>query len=398
MILSDCVVLAGADLQPWTCARLETDDRCITQLDLVQPVEAYPGRGVVVIPGLTNAHTHVGDSVAPDGATGLTLEAGFFRPDGYKYRMLAQQEREAHVAAMAAFLGYGRRTGTVRHFDFREQGLEGTRRLREASQRAGIDSVILGQFDQLPFTQAALDENVQPLSPEAIAEMVAILAEADGVSESTMNDLTEPAWGQLRDLTESLGKLRAIHCLESPTYRDVSLQRTGRGDLIRAIEGFSPHLIVHLTIASAEELDLLAAHDITCVLNPRANANLGLPLPPIRGLLERGVACLLGTDNGLLNSPNLFAELDFTYKVAKSQYGNAIDPDPRRILQMATSNVARLPGFGNTGCLEVGKAADLVMVDFSASHLCRSQHLAASLLTRVTPEDIKAVFRAPRAG
>ena len=66
------------------------------------------------------------------------------------------------------------------------------------------------------------------------------------------------------------------------------------------------------------------------MLNPRANANLGLPLPPVAKLLDAGVNLLLGTDNGLLNSPSLLAELDFTYKLAKSQYGDSIRPDPAR--------------------------------------------------------------------
>jgi cytosine/adenosine deaminase-related metal-dependent hydrolase len=221
----------------------------------------------------------------------------------------------------------------------------------------------------------------------------AILAVADGFSESTMNDLTEPAWREIRELTKHCGKLRAIHCLENAGYRDVSLQRTGRGDLIRAIELLDPDIIVHLTVADADEIALLAESGKTGVLNPRANANLGLPLPPVRALLEARVNLLLGTDNGLLNSPNIFAELDFTYKLAKSQYGDALAPDPLTILKMASVNIRRVLGGDHHGQLAPGLPATFVVLDFHQPHLRSTRHLPASILTRVTPEDVLATYR-----
>ena len=208
-----------------------------------------------------------------------------------------------------------------------------------------------------------------------------------------MNDLTDRAWREIRELTANSGKLRAIHCLESQGYRGVSVARTGRGDLARALELYDPHLIVHMTVANDSEVALLASSGKTAALNPRANANLGLPMPPLRALMESGANLLLGTDNGLLNSPNLFAELDFTYKLAKSQYGDAIRPDPLAILRMATSNIGAVLGKERVGYLEKGLPATFVVLDFHKPHLRATKHLPASVLTRVTPEDVLGTFR-----
>jgi cytosine/adenosine deaminase-related metal-dependent hydrolase len=208
-----------------------------------------------------------------------------------------------------------------------------------------------------------------------------------------MNDLTDAAWGEIRALTAARGKLRAIHCLENAGYRDVSLGRTGRGDLVRAIELYDPHLIVHLTVADPAEIALLAASGKTAALNPRANANLGLPIPPIRELMESGTNLVLGTDNGLLNSPNMFAELDYTYKLAKSQYGDALRPDPRAILKMATTNIRGVLGPSHPGCLAEGLPATFVVLDFHRPHLRSTRHIPASVVTRVTPEDVLATYR-----
>ena len=397
--LKDCIVLLGPDLRPHRCARFAWQSDTLTAIEADEPATRFDtdSQGtLVVIPGLYNSHTHMGDSVLPDGATGLTLEEGFFRPHGYKYRELAKLTESTHLPHIVAHLRYMARTGIVCHLDFREQGAAGARLLRKASEQTGVQSVILGQFDSVPFSETELRENRHDLPAAARTELAALLAVADGFSESTMNDLTDSAWREVRANTEALGKLRAIHCLENAGYRDLSVATTGRGDLIRAIELYDPHLIVHLTVANADEIALLVRSEKTGVLNPRANANLGLPLPPVAALLEAGANLLLGTDNGLLNSPSLLAELDFTYKLAKSQYGDAVRPDPTAILKMATSNIRAVLGGDHYGYLEKGLPASFAVLDFRQPHLRASRHLIASILTRVTPEDVVATYRQGR--
>jgi cytosine/adenosine deaminase-related metal-dependent hydrolase len=116
-------------------------------------------------------------------------------------------------------------------------------------------------------------------------------------------------------------------------------------------------------------------------------------LPPIAALLRAGANLLLGTDNGMLNSPNILAELDFTYKVAKSQFADALWPDPTAILKMATSNIRAVLGDDHHGALEVGLPATFVVLDFTKGHLRHTRHLTASIVTRVTPDDVLATYR-----
>jgi cytosine/adenosine deaminase-related metal-dependent hydrolase len=389
--LSHCIVLHGQDLEPYWCDRFVVEGDTIQKIMLREPCQSIDQGALVIVPGFYNSHTHVGDSCLPDGATGMTLEQGFFRPDGYKYLELAKRSEEEHLFHVTNHLNYMARTGTIGHIDFREQGIYGSQLLRRASEQTGVESIILGQFDNLPFTPEALRQNCSPLPPEAIAELQAILSIADGFSESTMNDLTDPAWVQIHEMTQH--KFRAIHCLENDGYRTDSLTIAGRGDLERAIELYQPDLVIHATVANDAEIALLSAYQMNVVLNPRANANLGLPLPPIAKLIKSGANLLLGTDNGLLNSPNLFAELDFTYKIAKSQFGDAVHPDPAVILKMVTSNIVGFLGDQACGYLAQGLPADFIVLDFTHSHLRASRNILASIVTRVTPEDILATVR-----
>ena len=397
--LTDCVVLLGPGLEPFRCSRFAWSGDTITAIDRIDPTTTLDAGALVVIPGLHNGHTHLGDSALPDGATGLTLEQAFFRPAGYKYRELAKLSPEQHLPHLEAHLRYMARTGTVCHLDFREQGPAGAELLRAASRATGVESIILNQFNESPFTEAELRANLpgHRLPPAHAAELEAMFDVADGFSESTMNDLTDAAWIEIRERGVARGKLRAIHCLESAGYRELSVATTGRGDLVRAIELYDPHLIVHLTVADADEIALLVRAGKTGVLNPRANANLGLPLPPVAALLRAGANLLLGTDNGMLNSPNLLAELDFTYQVAKSQFADALAPDPTAILKMATSNIRPVLGGDHHGALEVGLPATFVVLDFHQPHLRHTRHIVASIVTRVTPADVLATYRLGQA-
>ncbi|MCX6936494.1 MAG: amidohydrolase family protein [Verrucomicrobia bacterium] len=397
--LTDCVVLIGPELAPFRCVRFAWAGDTITAVDRLAPCNTLDDGAVVVIPGLYNSHTHLGDSALPDGATGLTLEEGFFRPHGYKYRELAKLTPATHQPHLEAHLRYMARSGTVAHLDFREQGPDGARLLRAASSATGVESIILGQFNDSPFSAAELRANApaQTLPPAHLAELAELLAVADGFSESTMNDLTTAAWAEIRALTSTAGKLRAIHCLENAGYRDLSLASTGRGDLSRALADYDPHLIVHLTVATAEEIALLVRAGKTGVVNPRANATLGLPLPPVAALLRAGANLLLGTDNVMLNPPNLLAELDFTYKLARSQFADALTPEPAAILKMATSNIRAALGGDHHGALEVGLPASFVALDFTVGHLRHTRHLLASIVTRLSPADVLATYRHGRA-
>lgn len=397
MVIADCTVLVGPELEPFHCRTFKTDADSVVAIERIERTNTVKGCGLVVIPGLCNAHTHMGDACLVDGTTGLTLEEGFFRPNGFKYRELARTPYDAHLPHVVAHLKFMVATGTVRHIDFREQGVYGSELLREAAEVVGLDSVVLGQFTGCPFDESALLANKDSFGVNDAAELEAILAAANGFSESTMNDLTSPAWIWIRQRCEELGKLRAIHCLENAGYRDGSLAIEGRGDLERAIDLLEPHLIVHMTVADAEEQARLVDSGITAVLNPRANANLGLPLPPVAELLDAGANLLLGTDNAMLNSPNMLAELDFTYKVCKSQYGDAVRPDPTTILKMATSNQRHAMNGDCYGYLDAGLPADFVVLDFSQPRLRDTRHLMASIASRLEPSDVLATFYRGRA-
>ncbi len=391
--IADCMVWVGEDLVPRPCSGFAWKNGRVMEIrESGGSPEKLPRFGI--LPGLVNAHTHIGDCFLTEAAVAMTLEEAFFRPDGYKYKALDMISAGKHIEHMTRFQLEMAATGTLAHADFREQGVEGARRLREASNRSGVRSFILSQLQDSPFTGAELDTGTAPLPSAAREELLKIMEISDGFSESTMNDLTPSAWREIREITTTHHRARAVHCLENDGYRSLSLARSGKGDLEQALTLYDPDLIVHLTVANPEEIALLAASGKPAVINPRANAALGLPLPPVAALLEAGIPLLLGTDNGILNGPDLFRELDFTWRLARSQQGDGRGPHPRDILKMATSNFRHTPwGTEIPGSLSQYMPANFIVIDLTAPCFQHSQDLTATLVTRTAPEHILATVR-----
>ena len=76
-------------------------------------------------------------------------------------------------------------------------------------------------------------------------------------------------------------------------------------------------------------------------------------------MFDLGVNLLLGTDNVMLNSPNLLREMEYTLKVIRGYYREYFPP--KEILKMVTVNASKALNL-NVGSLEEDKLADVIIV------------------------------------
>jgi aminodeoxyfutalosine deaminase len=176
--------------------------------------------------------------------------------------------------------------------------------------------------------------------------------------------------------TRELGWRLAIHLSESP--EEVEFVREGTGGLTdifgsnnwgsvgvspvryaESIELLAPETIAaHLaTGVSEEDVEILARTGVAAAHCPRSNNFLNCGVSPVPLMMERGVRVGMGTD-GLWSSPsmNLFEETLFAVKL----HGF----DGATGLELATLGGARALGIeAETGSLEVGKWADLVVIE-----------------------------------
>jgi 5-methylthioadenosine/S-adenosylhomocysteine deaminase len=97
---------------------------------------------------------------------------------------------------------------------------------------------------------------------------------------------------------------------------------------------------------------------------------LGSGLADVRAWSRAGLRCGLGSDGAACNNRlDTFTEMGLAAGIARLRHPEQ-PLDARAILALATSAGARALGLGSvTGSLEVGKQADLIVVDAAGAHL-----------------------------
>ncbi len=132
-----------------------------------------------------------------------------------------------------------------------------------------------------------------------------------------------------------------------------------------------------------EELKLLADTKTGVAHCPVSNMKLASGVCRIPDMLNMGVPVGLAVDGSASNDcSNLLAEIRASYLLHRLTYSNNA-PTGYDILKMATKGSASVLGRTDIGSLEVGKAADLFMLDVDLMELAGTQKDPACLLGTV---------------
>lgn len=157
-------------------------------------------------------------------------------------------------------------------------------------------------------------------------------------------------------------------------------------------------LAIHAILVTDREAGLLAAAGASVAHSPVECQNILNGIPRVQRLRERGIAVGLGCDNAI----NDMWEVMRAGWVIHSSMGAIPDYDPEHlpagdILDMATRDAARaLLWHDGLGSIEVGKQADLVVVDGDAAHLVPVHDPVTELVRYGTRADVRDVMVAGR--
>jgi len=283
----------------------------------------------LVIPGLWNAHTHLGDAVVTQELKG-TIEELVAPPHGLKHRVLAKAKDAAVIAAMRRAMTTMLRTGTTGFSDFREGGLKGLKLLYASVAALPLRGVALGRPSGITYERR---------------EVEAILRASDGIALSSFVDWPTESIEKLAADVRRAKKIFAIHCSERI-----------REDIDRVLD-LKPAFLVHMVQATDADLARCADAGVPIVVCPRSNAFFGMT-PDIPRMQRAGVELLLGTDNAMINVPSMLREIEFAYRIARLKG----DMSARDIVEMALRG-RRLADPDAASAIRVGERADLVVLD-----------------------------------
>jgi len=344
--------------------------------------EHFDCEGLLMIPGFVNAHTHIGDSIGKDITLNSSVDKKIHPVFGAKSKILKNTSKANLTSFMKNSCYSMIRKGITTFVDFREGGLDGVILLKKVLSETPIRSIILGRIE---FYQDVVQIKKNNRFPgEKIDEFNELIKKCDGIGVSGANENSTSVLNYYSKIT----KLRAIHSSETKQSVSRSKKTTGISETIRALS-LKPHFLVHMTHASKSDLHSAAKKIRGIVICPRANSSLAEGIPDIELMQKAGCTLALGTDNVMINSPDMFREMDFLWKATMGIHKKRINP--KDILKMATVNGGKILKK-NIGVIGNGKIADCIFLDKHSLDLEPMHDPYASIVHRASESTIKAVM------
>src|SRR5690606_35738458 len=166
------------------------------------------------------------------------------------------------------------------------------------------------------------------------------------------------------------GTLMHLHVAQDPRENNATLERYGLRAIpfLESIGLLGPDLIaVHLSTATDEEVEMVARSGARMVCCSNSIGIIDGVMPPIAKFKDHGGIAGLGSDQAPgNNSHNMFSEMRATAMYAKIDTGSPLTMPAWSVLRSATIEGATALGIGDrVGSLEVGKEADLIMLDLT---------------------------------
>jgi cytosine/adenosine deaminase-related metal-dependent hydrolase len=368
--------------------------------------DVYDGRAKVLVPGLINCHAHLGATLA----RGFNEDFGF--PNSARLAIQPNSLLQGEEATLMVTIGAleALRTGTTTFVEMSS----GIGRHAAALAKTGLRCV---------FAEAIRDsENVAgPMSPGGLAK-----SEAPRFSAK----LREEGLQRISDL---FSKWHGASQGRISVFPSAALAETSSPELLQAVRAFAEKhdlgYSIHLSQSRAE-VDfmrkhhamtppaflgrhgylgprLFAAHcryvddaDITLLGKSRTivshqagmAANRGV-IPPIPALRAAGCPIANGTDN---NTNDLFEVMRIallTERIRRDDPFPGVQPQPEDMLADATQGGAQAVNQARTlGVLEVGRKADLLVVNTLRAHLVPAGRFLSAWIHNGQPSDIESVM------
>ena len=331
----------------------------------------------VIIPGLINTHQHMAMSLLRGYADDIPLQEWL-----EKWIWPLERHMTGHdiyvgalLSAVEAVMSGTTTINTMYHF--REEGNE-AQALAEVGLRGVVGHVCFSwRKDEDRKALWSLARNWHGKADGLIRVSVDPHAPYT-VDPDYMRELREIT----RELNERYGSkapiMWHIHVAETtdePSKIEKAFKVSVKNGVIAYLDSLgvleSNILAAHCVSLTAKDIETLKRRNIKVSHNPVSNLKLGSGISPVPKLLQAGVTVALGTDSSCSNnSADMFEVMKTTALLHKGVQREPTLLPAEHVLQMATMEGAKaLLWEKEIGSIEVGKDADLAIIDFKKPHL-----------------------------
>ncbi len=324
-------------------------------------------KGGLILPGLINAHTHAAMSLFRGLADDLPLMDWL-----NNYIFPAESKIDADFVFTGTLLACAEMimSGTTTFCDMYLFEDEAAKAAQEAGMRCLVGEVLYdfpspnyGPIEKgLEYTEALINKwQDSPLVNIAVEPHATFTCSPDLLKAANKLALeynvpliihVAETLSEIAELKEKYGKKPFEH--------------------LESLDLLGPHLIAdHCVHIDDSEINRMAKHGVKAVDNPESNMKLASGISPVSKLIAQGVTVALGTDGCASNNNlDLFTEMDTAAKLHKIETMDPTVLDAITVLKMATIEGAKALDLEDiTGSIEIGKKADIIIVDTNKPHL-----------------------------
>lgn len=348
-------------------------------------------RGKVIIPGLINTHTHVPMSLFRGISDDLDLNDWLTK---YIFPAEAKNVDEKFVRA-GTRLGLAEmiRGGTTTYCDmyYFEDAIA------EETKKAGVRGVLGETIIKFPVSDNKSPEEALAYTERFIKKWKGdplIVPAAAPHAPYTLETATLKA---IREQSDRLKSTVVIHVAETKKERDDIFALYGKtpAAYLDSIGFLSDRTIAaHSVWLRSDEIDIYKRRGVGSAHCPTSNMKLASGVAPIPEMLAKDVAVGLGTDGAASNNDlDMWEEIDLAAKLHKL-YSN----DPKTLpaemaFEMATIRGARALHLDDLiGSLEIGKRADIAIVDLDSLNQTPYFNIYSALVYTTKATDVRTVI------
>lgn len=346
------------------------------------------GKDKLVIPGLINCHTHSYMSFMRNVADDLSFMDWLFGTiDPIEQQMT---DEDTYWGANLAIIEM-MKSGTTCFNDMQMNIHQTTRAVKESGMRAVICRGLVGsgndEAGQMRLRQA-YDERDAARDCDRLTFRLGPHAPYtcdDAFLKIVAQEAKKENMGIHVHLSESVSEIEQIQ--EKYGCTPIALaEKCGIFDV--------PTIAAHCVQVTEEDMDILVRKNVSVVTNPASNMKLGNGFAPIGRMLEKGINVCLGTDGAASNNClNMFHELSLLTLIHKGTGKTPQCVSAKEGFRIATINGARALGLEKEiGSIEVGKKADLAILDLNTPSLTPRNNLIAGLSYSANGSEVDTVI------
>lgn len=180
---------------------------------------------------------------------------------------------------------------------------------------------------------------------------------------------------KIAKLSQELNVPVMIHLAETDREQEEIAKRTGGKSPVQYMADIgalnNKVIAAHAIMVDEKDLDLLKQYDVGVAHNISANTKSAKGVSPVTRMLEKGIRVGLGTDGPMSsNTLTTMNELNLVGKIHKLENKDRSAMPPITVVELATKGSAKAIHMEDKlGSLEVGKLADIIVVDTKSPNM-----------------------------